>query len=109
MPDPFDQTLNAQSQNQLTRVGFYFGFEIFKKLGVLIRLVQAFFSATPIQAWMPKDATEAIRIKLDIPPDWNETPAIGKPAVQFDDKIDPIAPFAFRGVIWYQRERNAKT
>ena len=58
---------------------------------------------------MPQDAAESIRVKLDIPPDWNETTAIGKPAVQFDDKIDPIAPFAFRGVIWYQGERNAKT
>jgi len=101
--------LNVQTQNQLTRVGGYFGFRLYRELGVPIGLIEAYFSSTTIQAWMPKEAAERIRVKLGIPPGWNETLPIGQPEVQFDDKIAPILPVAFRGVVWYQGERNAKT
>ena len=43
-----------------------------------------------------------IRKKLDIPADWNDAADNRNPAVQFDDKIAPIVPAAFRGTIWYQ-------
>ena len=102
-------TLNAQSQNQLTRVGGYFGIRLYQELGIPIGLVEAYFSSTTIQAWMPKTVAENIRVKLGIPPDWNETQPISQPAAQFDEKIAPILPVAIRGVIWYQGERNAKT
>ena len=101
--------LNEQTQNQLSRVAYYFGIQLHRELGVPIGLIQAFNSATPIQAWMPKEAAETIRVKLGIPEGWNETTDIGKPGAQFDDKIEPLLPVAFRGVIWYQGERNAKT
>ena len=101
--------LSEQTQNQLTRVGGYFGIRLYKELGIPIGLVEAYFSSTPIQAWMPKEAAERIRTKLEIPPDWNETAAISQPGYQFDEHIAPVLPVAFRGVIWYQGERNAKT
>ena len=101
--------LNEQSQNQLTRVGGYFGIRLYKELGIPIGLIEAYFSATPIQAWMPKEATERIRTKLEIPPDWNEPAPISQPGFQFDQHIAPILPVAMRGVVWYQGERNAKT
>ncbi|MFP6762720.1 MAG: serine hydrolase, partial [Planctomycetaceae bacterium] len=73
-----------------------------------IGLILRYNSATPIQAWMPADASEVIRKRLEIPSDWNDNKENRNPAVQFDNKIAPIIPFAFRGVIWYQGERNAK-
>jgi hypothetical protein len=101
--------VEARTQGRLTRVGFYFGFRLYRELGVPIGLIQAYNSATTIQAWMPQDVAETIRVKLGIPPDWNETLPVSKAAVQFEDKIAPILPVTFRGVIWYQGERNAKT
>ena len=102
-------SLNVQSQNQLMRVGAYFGFRLYRELSIPIGLIEAYFSSTPIQAWMPKEAAERIRAKLNIPPDWNDPKDISAPGFQFNDKIAPILPVAFRGVVWYQGERNAKS
>jgi len=102
------QSLNERSQMFLSCVAFYFGIELYDELDVPIGLVQRYNSGTPIQAWMPREASEVIREQLDIPADWNDDSEIRNPAVQFEDKIEPIIPFAFRGVIWYQGERNAK-
>jgi sialate O-acetylesterase len=101
--------LSERTQNQVSCVAYYFAIELYKELGIPIGLIQRYNSGTPIQAWMPKDASEIIRRKLDIPADWNDAAANRNPAVQFDDKIAPIVPVAFRGAIWYQGERNAKT
>lgn len=96
------------STQRVSRVSFYFGVKLYNELKIPIGLILRYNSATPIQAWMPKDASEIIRKKLGIPADWNDEQDIRNPAVQFDDKIAPIVPFAFRGTIWYQGERNAK-
>jgi len=100
--------LTPRTQNMLSCVAFYFGIELYKELDVPIGLIQRYNSGTPIQAWMPKDASEVIRKELGIPPDWHDAQENRNPGVQFDGKIAPIVPTAFRGVIWYQGERNAK-
>ena len=73
-----------------------------------IGLILRYNSGTPIQAWIPKDDSEVIRKRLGIPEGWNDVQENRNPGVQFADKIDPIVPVCFRGVIWYQGERNAK-
>jgi len=100
--------ITPATQRSVSRVSFYFGIELYKELDIPIGLIFRSNSATPIQAWMPKEASEVIRKKLGIPADWKDAQRIRNPAVQFDDKIAPIVPFAFRGAIWYQGERNAK-
>lgn len=102
------EKITKRAQWSLSRVSFYFGRKLYKELDIPIGLILRYNSATPIQAWMPKDASEVIRKKLNIPADWNDAVDIRNPAVQFNDKIAPIVPIAFRGVIWYQGERNAK-
>jgi sialate O-acetylesterase len=103
-------SITPETQRSVSRVSFYFGMELYEELDIPIGLILRYNSATPIQAWMPKDASEVIRKRLGIPADWSENNSrIGSPAVQFDSKIADIVPYAFRGVIWYQGERNAKT
>ena len=101
-------SITPRTQRSLSRVSFYFGIELYQELNIPIGLILRYNSATPIQAWMPADASEVIRKRLEIPSDWNDNKENRNPAVQFDNKIAPIIPFAFRGVIWYQGERNAK-
>jgi len=96
------------STQRISRVAFYFGIKLYHELKIPIGLILRYNSGTPIQAWMPKEASELIRNKLDIPADWMDDRSNRNPGVQFDDKIAPIVPVAFRGVIWYQGERNAK-
>jgi sialate O-acetylesterase len=100
--------LTQQSQNLLSCVAYYFGIELYRELKVPVGLILRYNSGTPIQAWMPPESAEIIRKKLNIPKDWNDVAEIRNPGVQFNDKIAPILPVAFRGVIWYQGERNAK-
>jgi sialate O-acetylesterase len=100
--------LSQKTQNQLSCVAYFFGLELYKELDIPIGLIQSYNSATPIQAWMPLKASEVIRKELGIPEGWNDIADNRNPAVQFNDKIAPLVPAAFRGVIWYQGERNAK-
>ncbi|MHC4202802.1 MAG: sialate O-acetylesterase, partial [Planctomycetota bacterium] len=100
--------LSRRSQGLLSRVAYYFGIELYKELKVPVGLILRYHSGTPVQAWMPKDASEVIRKKLAIPEGWNDAAGPRSPGAQFDEKIAPIVPAAFRGVIWYQGERNAK-
>lgn len=101
--------VNEKTQNQISRVGFYFGIELYQQLDIPIGLILRYNSGTPIQAWIPKDDSEAIRKRLGIPEGWNDVQDNRNPGVQFADKIQPIVPVCFRGVIWYQGERNAKS
>ncbi len=100
--------ITPETQHSVSRVAFYFGIELYQALDIPIGIILRYNSATPIQAWMPKNASEEIRKKLNIPADWNDVRDNRNPAVQFEDKIASIVPVAFRGTIWYQGERNAK-
>ena len=102
------KALRPQTQQFLSCLAYYFGIELYRELKVPVGLILRYNSGTPIQAWMPAEASEVIRKKLNIPKRWKDDAANRRPGVQFDDKIAPILPVAFRGVIWYQGERNAK-
>ena len=104
-------TVSHKSQNKLSMVAYYFGKDLYRELDVPVGLITRYNSGTPIQAWMPKEAAEQIRTKLKIPGNWRDPQdkEPRSPGFQFDEKIAPIVPFAFRGVIWYQGERNAKS
>ncbi len=100
--------IDEKTQRTISRVGFYFGEKLYRELDVPIGLILRYNSGTPIQAWIPKDDSEVIRKRLGIPEGWNDVQENRNPGVQYADKIDPIVPVCFRGVIWYQGERNAK-
>lgn len=100
--------IDEKTQRTISRVGFYFGEKLYRELDVPIGLILRYNSGTPIQAWIPEDDCEVIRKRLDIPSGWNDVQENRNPGVQFVDKIEPIVPVCFRGVIWYQGERNAK-
>ncbi|MGI9474779.1 MAG: serine hydrolase [Rubripirellula sp.] len=100
--------IDERTQRSISRVGFYFGERLYRELDVPVGLILRYNSGTPIQAWIPKDDSEVIRKRLDIPDGWNDVQENRNPGVQYVDKIDPILPVCFRGVIWYQGERNAK-
>lgn len=100
--------IDEKTQRTISRVGFYFGERLYRELDVPVGLILRYNSGTPIQAWIPKDDSEVIRRRLGIPEGWNDGLVNRSPGAQFADKIEPIVPVCFRGVIWYQGERNAK-
>ncbi len=101
---------SKENQKKLSRVAFYFGIELYQKLGVPIGLITRYYGGTPIQAWMPQETAQKTRLSLNIPSDWNEEDkAPRQPGAQYERAIKPVIPYAMRGAVWYQGERNAKT
>ena len=103
------KTLDEKSQGQCSRVGYYFAMKLYVELDIPIGMIQCASSGTPIQGWMEESVAEEIRNELGIPAHWRDPKHPDRAHVQYDTWIKPILPVTFRGVIWYQGERNAKT
>lgn len=73
--------LTASRTSGDSSVAYFFSRELRKKLNRPVGVLHASVGATPIQTWMP-----------------------GGPG--YRRMIEPLAPFAIRGAIWYQGESN---
>lgn len=87
-------------------VGFYFGRELFQELKVPIGLVQSTVPGTPIEPWMSTEAIAQVTEKGPVDP--TKKKAWPPPTQLFNGMIQPLAPFAIRGAIWYQGEGNSR-
>jgi len=103
------QRFNETTQANCSRVAYYFGMKLYEELGIPIGMINRATSGSPIQSWMSAEAAEAIRKQCRIPRHWRDPRNPDRAASQYDEWIEPILPVCFRGVIWYQGERNAKT
>jgi sialate O-acetylesterase len=102
--------IDQKSAKSLSRVAFYFGARLYEELDVPIGLITRHNGGTPVQSWMSFDDAEVIRKQMNIPEGWREEPKnIRNPGFQYDDKIKGVIPYAIRGAVWYQGERNAKS
>ena len=119
-----------------TGVGYFFGRELHKKLGIPIGLISASWGGTTAEAWTPRDTLEnnnKLRIILKNWPGYNndeewlkqeyeqyvkaveqahkekkEMPVyFNQPTVLYNGILAPVVPFGIRGVTWYQGESNA--
>jgi sialate O-acetylesterase len=73
--------LTASRTSGDSSVAYFFSRELRKKLNRPIGVLHASVGATPIQAWSPGGRS-------------------------YQTMIEPLAPFAIRGAIWYQGESN---
>ena len=73
--------LTASRTDGDSSVAYFFSRELRRKLNCPIGVLHASVGATPIQAWMPGGRS-------------------------YQTMIEPLAPFAIRGAIWYQGESN---
>lgn len=101
-------------------VAFYFARELHIALDVPIGLVCAYANGTGIDTWTPREGTATrpdlrdlaewkCRPAADWPTEWNTFPMLSpvqQPAVMWNASVNPIAPYALRGVVWYQGCHN---
>jgi len=134
-------------------VGYYFGRDLNKSLGVPVGLIHSSWGGTPAEAWTRREALETNpaltpilqrfsndvatypdrlakyqaeepKLKADYTkacaqaltqskpapaqpyPPKNPLESQGSPSLLFNGMINPILPYAMRGVIWYQGESN---
>jgi len=93
-------------------VGYFFGRELHKSLGVPVGLINSSWGGTLAEAWTP---TSTLRADPEFQGilDWRaKAIADGKvdcntPSVLYNAMIEPLTDFAVRGAIWYQGESNA--
>jgi sialate O-acetylesterase len=77
---------SPQTVGKFSGTAYFFGRTLHKELNVPVGLINSSVGGTPIEAWTgPKDSGPL-----------------------YNGMIAPLAPYAIRGAIWYQGERNAK-
>jgi sialate O-acetylesterase len=87
-------------------VGYYFAKDLYAKLNVPIGMISAAVPGSRIEPWIesskleiePKLKNEKILDKLS-----NDG---GDPGKFYDTMIQPLIPFALKGMLWYQGESN---
>jgi sialate O-acetylesterase len=92
----------------VTAIGYYFAQKIHSETGVPIGIVSTSWGGTRIEQWTPEWAytlsptfSKEVSVLGDIKIDGM------KPGQLFTGMILPMAPFAVKGVLWYQGESNA--
>ena len=78
---------SPQTAGGFSATAFFFGREIHKELKVPVGLINSSVGGTPIEYWT--GPTKAGKL--------------------YQAMIAPLVPYAIRGAIWYQGERNAKS
>jgi sialate O-acetylesterase len=92
------QTVAEAGWGGFSGVAYFFGRELRKNLNVPIGLVESCFGGTPIESWAPGEVWGGIKELEHTQPESN----------LFNAMIAPLAPYALRGVVWYQGEANMK-
>ncbi|MBQ7021971.1 MAG: hypothetical protein IJN29_00185 [Akkermansia sp.] len=117
-----------QTRPRMSAVGYYFGRELQKHLGVPVGVIHAALGGSEMMAWMPTEVLNAKypectteqwldskymsawvrgRARQNIGKELN-APHPYKPAYLFETGIRPWLNFPVAGVIWYQGESDAE-
>ena len=93
-------------------VAYYFGRDLQKARNVPVGLIESNWGGTVAEAWTPKANLESNPdlkrlIPADVKIDNQNIPTRNQGTVLFNGMINPLLPFAIKGVIWYQGESNA--
>jgi sialate O-acetylesterase len=101
-----------QSAKGFSAVGYFFGRRLAKKLKVPIGLVGSNWGGTRIEPWVSLDGFRSVpelkglAEKVVKQAEENSKVGPGSPSAIFNAMVNPLAPYAMRGGIWYQGESN---
>ena len=80
--------------------GYFFAKELYDKLHVPVGMIDASISGSAIEPWLP--GTIKNKTKIDEPLKLDTS----SPGKFYPKMIQPLAPFAIKGFLWYQGETN---
>jgi len=113
-------------------VGFGFAYYLQEIAEVPVGIILTAWGSSSIEAWMPRDMTstvphfktimeefdadtetrQKIEASLNGPQPWSRPEDVflrRQPNILYNAMMKPLAPFACRGVAWYQGERNTQS
>ncbi len=94
------QECTPTTASTFSATGFFFGRQLYRKLGVPIGLIEGALGGTQLETWMsPAAAEECPELKWGQLYKWK---VVGENYPQ----IKAMMPYAIRGAIWYQGEMN---
>ncbi len=95
----------AETVPPFSAVAFFFGRDLQRKLNVPVGLIQSTWGGTRAEAWTRRASLLALGGYEQ--EDFDEQPPQANTAsVLHHGMIAPLAPYRFRGAIWYQGESN---
>jgi sialate O-acetylesterase len=100
---------------RFSAVAYFFARDIHQRLGVPVGVIDSTWGGTPVEAWLSPPALASDPAFAIVPARWNQNPPPSnyphkpswQPASLFNGMINPMLPYALRGVLWYQGEANA--
>jgi sialate O-acetylesterase len=98
---------SPESASQFTAVGYFFARDLVSRLGVPIGIVDSSSARSTLEAWMSPAALAAFpatRRQAGSAPSGPQEPSA--PSGLFSAMIQPLLPYAIRGVLWYQGEAD---
>jgi len=129
-----EKTCNAtwSTEPSSSAVAFAFSYNLQKDLDVPVGVITTCWGSSSIEGWMPRDMTtqlphfKKIMLQFDAQDrdkvekiidqkasstNWNKKDNIyirTRPNILYNAMLAPLAPYATRGMAWYQGEQNSK-
>ena len=89
-------------------IGFLFGRELHRKLGIPVGIICNAYGGTRIEGWMPESLVETLNSSTILGPDkltgGEDSPSA--PSNSYNAMMHPVIGYGFRGMLWMQGESN---
>ena len=93
-----------ETAREFSAVGFYFAQRLRGELSVPVGIILCAWGGSSVAAWMHPEAMQLPGLRTLVPDDligWRDNV---RPYRLFNGMLNPLAPYAIAGVVWYQGE-----
>jgi sialate O-acetylesterase len=99
---------SSTTAGDFSATAYFFALKLYHELHVPIGIVQSSIGGTPAEAWTSKGYLEKLGDFNEAIDNLNQLSRLNSnsPTVLFNAMINPLIPYTFKGVIWYQGESN---
>ena len=100
---------NDSVLRNVSAVGYFFAKEVYEQTQIPIGIISSSWGGTSIEVWTPGWAYEKSPVFNSLTHHENFNINGVVPGTKFESMIQPIVPFALKGMLWYQGETNCMT
>lgn len=87
---------------EFSAVAWHYAKELAEVLDVPVGIVSAAYGGARVESWMPRDILETYEdVSLD-PKDIEPTIHYQRPLLMYNAMFNPVSPYTYKGIIWYQ-------